>query len=114
MISIEILEDMFAGIREKTTWNIDGDMLWGYFFTGSSKQELEEIGFQLESSGYDLVEVREHERESSDEPLVWQLHVERVEAHTVDTLNARNIQFEALAERYDNVIYDGMDVGPVE
>ena len=26
------LEQMFEGIRAQTKWNIDGDMLWGYFF----------------------------------------------------------------------------------
>jgi hypothetical protein len=59
------------------------------------------------------VEIRERDRDSPQAAPQWQLHVERVEPHTVDTLLARNSQFEGLASRHENVVYDGWDVGPV-
>ncbi len=32
MITRDQLEAMFENIRAKTPWDIDGKMLWGYFF----------------------------------------------------------------------------------
>lgn len=105
---------MFAGIRAKTPWDISGPMLWGYFFTGSNENELEKIAIELTEHGYEFVEIRERESDQVESGWVWQLHVERIEVQTVDTLDARNAQLEALAARFDNVAYDGMDVGPTD
>jgi hypothetical protein len=106
------LEELFANILTQTTWDIKGNMLWGYFFTSLDKSELDKIGAELVSAGYRLVEIRELELDAPQAAPEWQLHVERVEPHTVDTLYARNVQFEDLARHCKNVIYDGMDVGP--
>jgi hypothetical protein len=106
------LEEMFANIQAQTTWDIKGNMLWGYFFTSPDKSELEKIGAELVSNGYRLVEIRKLDPDTPQAAPESQLHVERVEPHTVDTLYTRNTQFEDLASRYKNVIYDGMDVGP--
>jgi hypothetical protein len=106
------LEEMFANIQAQTTWDIKGNMLWGYFFTSPNKSELEKISAELVSNGYRLVEIRKREPDTSQSAPEWQLHVERVEPQTVDTLSTRNSQFEGLASNYKNVIYDGMDVGP--
>ncbi|WP_152564501.1 ribonuclease E inhibitor RraB [Neorhizobium vignae] len=106
------LEEMFAGIQAQTTWNINGNMLWGYFFTSRGKSELEKIAVVLKRNGYRLVEIREREPKAPQAAAEWQLHVERVERHTVDTLYTRNGAFESLAKDHKDVIYDGMDVGP--
>jgi hypothetical protein len=106
------LEEMFANIQTQTTWDIKGNMLWGYFFTSPDKSELEKIGAELVSNGYRLVETRKLDSDTPQAAPEWLLHVERVEHHTVDTLYTRNTQFEDLASHYKNVIYDGMDVGP--
>lgn len=89
-------------------------MLWGYFFTGPNARDLKKIGAKLAGNGYRLVDIRELEPDAPDEAPEWQLHVEQVESHTVDSLDARNTQLEELASQYEDVIYDGMDVGPVE
>jgi hypothetical protein len=106
------LEEMFDNIQTQTTWDIKGNMLWGYFFTSPDKSELEKIGAELVGNGYSLVEIRKLDPDTPQATPEWQLHVERVEPHSVDTLCTRNTQFEDLASHYKNVIYDGMDVGP--
>jgi len=106
------LEEMFSDIQAKTPWNIKGNMLWGYFFTGGDKGELEKIGEVLKARGYHFVEIRQLETDPRDPAPVWQLHVERIETQTVDTLDARNVELENLSAQYAHVIYDGMDVGP--
>jgi hypothetical protein len=104
---------MFANILA-TPWDMKGNMLWGYFFTSLSKNDLEKIGAKLVSDGYRLVGTRILETDAPEAVPEWQLHVERVETQTVDTLFATNTEFEDLASHYENVIYDGMDVGPAD
>jgi regulator of RNase E activity RraB len=109
-----MLEEMFADIRSKTPWDISGPMLWGYFFTGSNEDEIDKVAIELTEHGYEFVEIRELESDEQQAEPEWQLHVERIEVQTVDALYARNGQLEALAARFDNVVYDGMDVGPTD
>lgn len=97
---------MFDGMRTKSHWKVDGPMLWGYFFFDHDKAKLENLGKELVKDGYRLVEV------GPREGGVYCLHVEKVEKHTPETLNARNVSFEKLADRRGIESYDGMDVGP--
>ena len=107
-IQLELLEAMFASMRTSTPWNVDGPLLWGYFFFDPSRAKLEQAANELQSAGYRIVGIEQFQK---DQRL--RLHVERVEAHTPATLNARNQEFYALAERLSLASYDGMDVGPV-
>jgi hypothetical protein len=107
-IPLEMLERMFANIRTETNWHVDGDMLWGYFFTDPDPTKLERAAEALGQSGYRVVEIYE-----TDDKCTHLLHVERIETHTPETLDARNSEFSALAADFDLERYDGMDVGPV-
>src|SRR5690348_13267817 len=40
-ITIEQLQELFAGLRSETSWNVDGEMLWGYFFISKDQEKLE-------------------------------------------------------------------------
>ena len=106
MIGREELEKMFAEIAASAGWDMKKPMLWGYFFTHTSRIELEIAAKSLAEEGYRVVEICEDD----DEPLFW-LHVERVEAHSVDSLFERNASFYRLAEKLGLDSYDGMDVG---
>jgi Regulator of ribonuclease activity B len=104
MITKAQLESMFANIAEKTSWDLEGEMLWGYFFKSPTEAALVPAADDLEAKGYSLVGIREDEGQ-------WWLHVEQVEIHSVETLLQRNDEFYALAEAM-KIEYDGMDVGP--
>jgi Regulator of ribonuclease activity B len=106
-IPLSQLEAMFSDMRAKTKWNIDGPLLWGYFFFDQSESKLQQISQELVGAGYKLVGLSQVE----GRPL-YRLHLEKVELHTPNTLNSRNIEFYALAEKYGIRSYDGMDVGP--
>lgn len=101
------LEQMFANLRTRTTWNIDGPLLWGYFFYDASEQKLGRAAEALTAQGYTLVGI-----EQPPGTLLYRLHVERVERHTPDSLHARNQALYQLAEKFGLQSYDGMDVGP--
>jgi hypothetical protein len=104
------LVEMFDNIRAKTNWDMSGDMLWGYFFTDTDPEKLARAGHLLAERGYRCVGVRPPE----DDPggLHW-LHVERIETHSVDSLQTRNGELDDFADELDLHAYDGMDVGPV-
>ena len=106
-IQLAQLEAMFASMRTSTPWNVDGPLLWGYFFYDSSRAKLEQAASELQSNGYRLVGIEQFQ---DDQRL--RMHVERVESHTPASLNARNQELYALAERFGLDLYDGMDVGP--
>lgn len=104
-ISRAQLVRMFSSMRSSAPWNIDEPLLWGYFFTSPDRAKIDQATKVLVDEGYRLVEVHRDKD-------VWWLHVERVERHTVDSLDARNAEFYALAQREGLTTYDGMDVGP--
>ena len=106
-IQLAQLEAMFASMRTSTPWNVDGPLLWGYFFYDSSRAKLEQAANELQVTGYRVVGIEQFQ---NDRRL--RLHVERVEAHTPASLNSRNQELYALAERFGLDLYDGMDVGP--
>ncbi|MEI6351172.1 MAG: SseB family protein [Verrucomicrobiota bacterium] len=106
-ISLEQLQEMFAGLRKETPWDMDGEMLWGFFFISPSEEKLETVGEALEELEYEVDGVYKCEDEDS-----YILQAERVEKHTPESLGARNDELEALAAKL-GVEYDGMDVNPV-
>lgn len=107
MIELGMLEEMFAGMRAKTPWNVDGPMLWGYFFTDPSQEKLEKAATHLTAQAFRFVGIHE-----TDDGRTRVLHLERVETHSPQTLFARNEEFYALADELGLQSYDGMDVGP--
>jgi hypothetical protein len=106
------LVQMFDGIRRKTNWNMDCDMLWGYFFVDASQDRLQLVRRELEHQGYRFVDLWEVERDGR-KTGEFMLHLEKVETHSVDSLDARNGELDALASSFGLQEYDGMDVGPV-
>jgi hypothetical protein len=103
---------MFANITADTDWDLSSPMLWGYFFTHRTRGPLDRAGKLLQHEGYQLVKVYLADKESHDEEDLWWLHVARIEAHSVESLESRNRELAAFAERVGLDSYDGMDVGP--
>jgi len=105
-IAKEQIEDMFSNIAVNTDWNMSNDMLWGYFFTDRNKSDLANAADMLERVGYELVSIRR----VND----WQLHMERKETHTAESLFRRNKELYEFAAANNLDCYDGMDVGPID
>ena len=111
MITLESLEEMFTNIKAKTKWNVDGALLWGYFFTDRDPQKFGPLTKHLEGLGYRYVTILQPE--GAEDKGIYFLHVERAERHTPQSLHQRNQQFYRLAEQFGVETYDGMDVGEV-
>ncbi|WP_349261232.1 ribonuclease E inhibitor RraB [Povalibacter sp.] len=101
---------MFDSMRRDAPWNIDGPLLWGYFFINQTPEPLRKAGEQLEAIGYRVVDISE--RSDAAASARWRLHVEKIETHTVESLHVRNQELYALASKMGLNSYDGMDVGP--
>jgi hypothetical protein len=114
MISREQLQEMFDSMSQTPGWDMSKDMLWGYFFTHSSKAPLERAAKLLAAEGYTVVDIYLADKESDNDPDLWWLHVEKVEKHTVASLDARNHLLYRFADEQHLDSYDGMDVGPVQ
>jgi hypothetical protein len=108
MITLEKLEEMFASMRRDASWYVDGDLLWGYFFTDPDPKKLELVASRLAKSAYRIVSLH-----PSDDGWTHFLHVERVETHSPKSLHLRNQELDTLASEFGIESYDGMDVGPV-
>ncbi len=106
-IPLSQLEAMFADMRTKTKWDVDGPLLWGYFFLDPSSEKLKAVAADLEGSGFRVVGIVKVAAKQA-----WRLHVERIEVHTPASLNARNNDLYLLVEKHSLASYDGMDVGP--
>lgn len=111
MITLEQLEEMFANMREHTDWDVEGELLWGYFFTDTDHDKLEKAAVALDEMGYDVVEVFESEDDEDPSITDFVLHVERIEAHTPQSLLERNKELEAFAQKQGLQSFDGVDVG---
>jgi len=112
MIERTQIEQMFDGIREREQWDLDGPLLWGFFFTAAAPEPLDHAAHELEAAGYRFVEIFSTVPKNGDGPETWWLQVERVEHLTLDSLDARNRELAAFATAHDLWSYDGMDVGP--
>lgn len=106
-ISQAQIDAMFANMRAHAPWDVDGPLLWSFFFLDPDKSKLQAAGADLATQGYRVADISP--TRSGDR---YRLRVERIEILTPTTLNARDIEFEALARRFGIQSYDGMDVGP--
>jgi len=107
-IPLDKIQIMFDNMRAQTRWNVDGPLLWGYFFLDADHAKLEAAAAALSDQGYHVVDIA-----PIDGRDMFRLHVERVERHTPQSLYARDIELEALARKLHIGVYDGMDVGLV-
>lgn len=111
-ITLESLEEMFANIDKKTSWDMSGNMLWGYFFTHHEPKKLEQAAEVLHKQGYKVVDIYLSDKDEPSDPDLYWLHVEKIESHSPKSLDKRNDEFYIFVNRMGLDTYDGMDVGP--
>ena len=106
-IQLSQLEAMFSNMRAKAPWNVDGPLLWGYFFLDPSQEKLTSAANELLAAQYRVLGINEVSGRH-----IFRLHVEKIEVHSPASLHARNNELYELAAKYKLASYDGMDVGP--
>ena len=106
-IQLSQLEAMFSNMRAKAPWNVDGPLLWGYFFFDPSREKLQDAAKELTAANYRIVDIVEVPGRNT-----FRLHVEKIEVHSPTSLHSRNNEMYELASKYKLASYDGMYVGP--
>jgi hypothetical protein len=97
----------FEYMAANTPWNLEKEMLWGYFFTNKSRLPLGFLAEVLKLVGYRFVDVS-----FDDEKQFWWLHMERGEIQNLDSLSVRDVRLARFAKLVGFSDYDGWDVGP--
>ena len=111
-ISRQQLQRMFDQMQREAHWDLKQPLPWGYYFFNPTRESLDKAAPILVTMGYRIVGVEKVPLKSTSDPEKWRLHVERVEVHTVDSLEVRNHDLNAFARTNGIALYDGMDVGP--
>ena len=114
MINREIIIDFFEDLKEGDDFNIDGKVLWSYFFLDKNKKKLQDFTIKLEQLGYEFDSIFEAEKVNKEDDIEYYLQVTKIEHHTIDSLNDLNMAFSKLAEENDINHYDGFDVANIE
>lgn len=109
MTPLSDLETMFDNMRSQTSWNVDDNLLWGYFFFDPSPAKLQALAAVLEQSNYKIANLY-----PSDDETTHVLHLEKIETHSPQSLFVRNDELQQLAAQHGVASYDGMDVGPID
>ena len=108
MITTKDIEALFEKMR-KAGWNMEQELAWGYFFKHESIEPLQKIADELEQQGYEIVDINQ----SFPDEMYW-LQLEKIEQHSVQSLDKRNQKFYELARKRKIHAYDGMDVSPAD
>src|SRR4051812_38095296 len=119
MIEFNDIESQLDGIREifetartEDGWNLEEEMLYSYYFVDTDVDKLEKLGLDLERKGYDFIDIFELGDEDTDKPTgEYLLHIDKLEIHTPESLAARNVEFQNLANEYEIASYDGWEFG---
>lgn len=106
-IPLAKLQAMFATMRSQGRLNVDGPLLWGYYFLDPDRAKLAAAATELRGKGYRVVGISKVDRRG-----LFRLRVDRVEAHTPESLYARDIELDAFVRKRHLLAYDGMDVAP--
>lgn len=104
MITLDSIKNTFSKMEDQGV-NTKKKLLWGYFFTNETKEELEKIASSFENNGYVVVDIHQDKND-----LYW-LNIEKIETHSPESLYNRCEEFYQFAEKNNLESFDGYDVG---
>ena len=111
---IEGIAEIFADAKREDNWNMDGEMLYSYYFVDTDVEKLETFGHFLEEIGFEFIDIFELGDEETDEATgEFLLHIDKEEKHTPQSLAERNVEFSKLAAEHGISTYDGWEFGEV-
>jgi hypothetical protein len=111
---LESINEIFDKARTEDNWNTEGEMLYSYYFVDTDVDKLEKLGLKLEADGYDFIDIFELGDEETEESTgEYLLHIDKTEIHTPESLAARNVEFQNLANEYEIASFDGWEFGEV-
>ena len=111
---LEGIREIFQTAKSEDNWDLEGEMLYSFYFVDEDVDKLEKLGLKLEADGYDFLDIFELGDEETDESTgEYLLHIDKIETLTPEALAARNVEFQKLADEYEIASYDGWEFGEV-
>lgn len=111
---IEGIKEIFQEAKTEDGWNLDNEMLYSFYFVDKSIEKLEKLGEKLEADGYDFVDIFElGDEETNESTGEYLLHIDKIEAHTPESLAERNVEFQKFADEFEIETYDGWEFGEI-
>lgn len=108
------IREIFEQAKTEDGWNLDGEMLYSYYWVDEDADKLEKLGNHLHEQGYDFIDIFELGDEETEESTgEYLLHIDKIETHTPESLAERNVEFQKLADEYEIASYDGWEFGEV-
>jgi hypothetical protein len=98
------LASWFEVLRTRGTTDVSKPLPWHYVFAGTESRRVEALSVELVGAGYSIVTL------AADGDGA-RLALTRTELHTPASLERRNRDLAAVAQRH-GVRYDGVDVAP--
>lgn len=109
---LEGIREIFAEAKQEDDWNLEEPMLYTYYWVDGDVDKLEKLGNHLHEEGYDFIDVFElGDVETNKSTGEFLLHIDKLEVHTPESLAARNVEFQKLADEYGIETYDGWEFG---
>lgn len=106
------IKEIFDDARREDNWNLDEPMLYSFYFVDEDPEKLDKLGEKLEKDGYDFIGIYELGDEETEAATgEYLLHIDKVETHTPESLAARNVEFQTLADQHEIKTYDGWEFG---
>ena len=108
------IREIFAEAKREDNWNTDEPLLYSFYFVDKDVDKLEKLGNKLDADGYDFVDIFElGDEETGESTGEYLLHIDKIEAHTPESLAQRNVEFQKLAGEFGIETYDGWEFGEV-
>ena len=104
MVTLESIKETFKKMATDGV-NTQKELLWGYFFTNKTINQLEMVADKLKERGYQKIEIYQDK-----DGLYW-LNLEKVDIHTPESLFLICKEFNQLALKSNLESFDGYDVG---
>ncbi len=93
-------------------WDMEGEILYSFFFVGTDPEKLEKLGDTLSEVGFEFVDIFQLGDEETDEPTgEFLLHVDQVGVYTPENLEKQLKAFEELCAKEGYAELDGWEFG---
>lgn len=108
------IKEIFADAKREDNWNMNEEMLYSYYFVDTDVDKLEKLGLFLEKEGCEFIDIFElGDEETNESTGEYLLHIDKVERHTPESLAARNVEFQRIANEHEIETFDGWEFGEV-
>ena len=64
---LEGIREIFQTAKSEDNWDLEGEMLYSFYFVDEDVDKLEKLGLKLEADGYDFLDIFELGDEETDE-----------------------------------------------